>query len=117
MTNIAGHEDEDSEGHEINRCFKPSTFGKVNEFRLHHFSDASEEGYGQVSYLINTDERIHCCFLGGKARVTLKKVVSMPHLELIAAVLLVKVANFLKTSKLTAFVKHIDLIVKLYLIT
>ena len=55
MTNIAGHEDEDSEGHEINRCFKPSTFGKVNEFRLHHFSDASEEGYGQVSYLINTD--------------------------------------------------------------
>ena len=96
MTNIAGHEDEDSEGHEINRCFKPSTFGKVNEFRLHHFSDASEEGYGQVSYLINTDERIHCCFLGGKARVTLKKVVSMPHLELIAAVLLVKVANFLK---------------------
>ena len=28
--------------------------------------------------------------------MTLKKVVSMPHLELIAAVLLVKVANFLK---------------------
>ena len=73
MTNIAGHEDEDSEGHEINRCFKPSTFGKVNEFRLHHFSDASEEGYGQVSYLINTDERIHCCFLGGKSKSDTKE--------------------------------------------
>ena len=34
------------EGHEINRCFKPSGFGKIKDFWLHHFPDASEEGYG-----------------------------------------------------------------------
>ena len=65
---------------------------------LHHFSDASEEGYGQVSHLrmVNTDERIHCCFLAGKARVTPKMFVSMRRLELVAALHSVKVANFLK---------------------
>ena len=41
-------------------------------------------------------ERTHCCFLAGKARVTPKKFVSVPCLELIAVVLSVKVANFLK---------------------
>ena len=46
--------------------------------------------------MVNTDEKIHCCFLAGKVRVTPKKFVSTPHLELIAAVLSVKVANFLK---------------------
>ena len=86
------------EGHEINRCFRPSGFGKIKEFWLHHFSDASEEGYGQVSYprMVNTDDRIHRCFLAGKARVTPKKFVLMACLELVAAVLSVKVANFLK---------------------
>ena len=66
--------------------FKPSGFGKIKEFWLHNFSDASELGYGQASYLrtVNMDERIHCCFLVGKARVTTKKFVSNPHLELVA---------------------------------
>ena len=45
--------------------------------------------------MVNMDERIHCCFLVGKARVT-PKFISMPLLELVAAVLAVKVANFLK---------------------
>ena len=34
------------EGHEINSCFKPNGFGKIKDFWLHHFPDASEEGYG-----------------------------------------------------------------------
>ena len=86
------------EGHKINRCFKPSGFGMIKEFWLHHFANASEEGHGQVSYLriVNTDKRIHCCFLVGKTRVTPKKFVSMPHLELVAAVLSEKLGNFLK---------------------
>ena len=67
----------------------------------------SEEGYGQVSYLrmVNMDERIHCCFLMGKARVTSKKFVLSTHLELVAAVLLVKVANFLR--KESGLFKHL----------
>ena len=85
-------------GHEINKCFKPSGFGKIKEFWLNHFSNASEEGYGQVSYLrmVNLDEMMHCCFLAGKTRVTPKKFVLMPFLELVAAVLWGKVANLLK---------------------
>ena len=88
----------DLEGCEINKCFKPSGFGQIKEIWLHHFSDASEEGYGQVSYLrmVNTDEMIHCCFLASTARLIPKKFVSMPCLEQVAAVLSVKVANFLK---------------------
>ena len=44
----------------------------------------------------NMGEEIHCCFLVGKARVTPKTFVSIPLLELVAAVLSVKVPNFLK---------------------
>ena len=36
------------EGLEIIRCFKPSKFGKVIDCSLYHFSDASQDGYGQV---------------------------------------------------------------------
>ena len=64
-------------------------------------------GVGQVSYLrmVNMDERIHCCFLMGKARVTSKKFVESTHLELVAAALLVKVANFLR--KESGLFKHL----------
>ena len=106
------------EGHEIIRCFKSNRFGKIKEFWLHNFSDASEEGYGHFSYLrmVNMDERIHCCFLVGKARVTPKNFVSIPRLKLVAAVLSAKVENFLKKeSEIAAFMKHIDPIVKLCL--
>ena len=34
------------EGLEINRCFKPSKFGKVIDCSLHHFSGASQDGSG-----------------------------------------------------------------------
>jgi len=30
----------------IQRCFKPENFGQVIACELHHFSDASVEGYG-----------------------------------------------------------------------
>ena len=29
----------------IKRCYKPKGFGKIKEFWIHNFSDASEEGY------------------------------------------------------------------------
>ena len=35
----------------VPRCFKPPGFGAVVNVQLHHFSDASEIGYGAVSYL------------------------------------------------------------------
>ena len=39
---------------------------------------------------------IHCNFIMGKARVTPKKFVSIPCLELVAATLSIKMANFLR---------------------
>ena len=36
---------------QVKRCFKPKNFGVVKNISVHHFSDASDQGYGQVSYL------------------------------------------------------------------
>ena len=51
------------------RCIKPDNFGKVMNVSLHHFSDASELGFGQCSYIGMVDEkdRIHCSLLLGKS--------------------------------------------------
>ena len=35
----------------VPRCVKPKHLRKVDSIQLHYFSDASEEGYGVVSYL------------------------------------------------------------------
>lgn len=35
----------------IPRCYKPNDFGKLKSVKIHHFSDASTDGYGQCSYL------------------------------------------------------------------
>lgn len=83
---------------EISRCYKPEDFGNVAVAELHHFSDASFKGYGQCSYLrlINQDNRIHCAFVIGKARVTPLKSVTVPRLELTAAVVSVRVSEQLR---------------------
>lgn len=76
----------------IDRCLKPANFGRSIHGQLHHFSDASESGYGTVTYLrVENDSQIHVSFLQGKARVTPLKPVTIPRLELTAAVLAVRV--------------------------
>ena len=82
----------------IARCFKPKNFGNVKGYTLHRFSDASNTGYGQASYLrvVNEDGKVHCCLLLGKSRVTSLKFVSVPRLELAAAILSVKISQQLK---------------------
>ena len=84
----------------ISRCIKPCMFAKIVETSLHHFSDASEKGYGQCSYirLVNDEEKIHCSFLVGKSRVTPKKFLSTSRLELTGAVLSVKMACLIKNK-------------------
>ena len=76
----------------ISRCIEPRMFGKTVETSLHHSSDASEKGYGQCSYirLENDEEKINCGLLVEKSRVTAKRFLSTPRLELTAAVLSVK---------------------------
>ena len=81
----------------IQRCYKPANFGEISYCTIHHFSDASEKGYGQVSYLrlVNKDGKVHVSFLMGKSRVTPIKFVSIPRLELTAAVLSAKISQLL----------------------
>ncbi|XP_078382421.1 uncharacterized protein LOC144665122 [Oculina patagonica] len=82
----------------IPRCYKPENFGRVVNAQLHHFSDASVKGYGQCSYLRLTDEhqRIHCSFVMGKSRVAPLKPVTIPRLELTAAVCSVRISQQLR---------------------
>lgn len=38
---------------EVNRCVKPSNFDEIASAQLHHFADASEKGYGTVTYMVS----------------------------------------------------------------
>ena len=73
----------------VDRCFKPQNFGKTMSLQLHHFSDASQQGYGAVSYHRSMDDKgiIHCSFVMGKARTAPLKSITIPRLEVSAAVL------------------------------
>ena len=76
----------------IDRCLSPPGFGDVMRTELHHFCDASEKGYGAVSYLRQVNEygRVHCSFLMGKSRVAPLKTITVPRLELSAATISVR---------------------------
>ena len=84
----------------IRRCFIPENFGKVTRREMHHFSDASFQGYGQCSYLrqINEKNEVHCSLIIGKARVTPLRAITMPRLELTAAVVSAKISDMLRAE-------------------
>lgn len=54
------------------------------KIELHTFSDASNKGYGQCTYLrmVNSTNHVHTTLISSKARVTLLKSVTIPRLEL-----------------------------------
>jgi len=82
----------------VSRCMKPDQFGQIVNSQLHHFSDASRDSYGTVSYLRLTDDEnyIHCSIVMAKARLAPLKQVTIPRLELSAAVLAVKVDQIIR---------------------
>lgn len=82
----------------IPQCIKPSNFGSYKQ--LNHFSDASEQGYGSVSYLrlVNEENTVHVAFMTGKARVAPLKKMTIPRMELAAAVLVTKVDKVLHSE-------------------
>ena len=85
----------------IPRCYKPVHFGEAKSVELHTFLDASTLGYGQCSYLrmINGEDKIHCALVMAKSRVTPSRPVTIPRLELTAALLSVKISTFLKKER------------------
>ena len=82
----------------VPRCMKPQGFGEVENIQLHHFSDASVDGYGTVSYIRMVDEhgKIHCSILMAKSKLAPLKQITIPRLELSAAVLAVRIDQTLK---------------------
>lgn len=79
-------------GFSIDRCIKSKNFGKIKSTLLQHFCDASETGYGIVSYLrlTKSEDQVHLAFIMGKARVSPLKWMTMQSMELAAAVLSVE---------------------------
>ncbi|XP_066935299.1 uncharacterized protein [Clytia hemisphaerica] len=79
---------------QIDRCFRPKEFKDVVSTSLHHFSDASADAYGQVSYLRfkSSQDEIICKLVISKSRVAPRKRPTIPRLELTAGVISVKVS-------------------------
>ncbi|GAA6088258.1 uncharacterized protein LOC110440108 [Tachysurus ichikawai] len=75
------------ESFELTRGLKPPNFADITFAQLHHFSDASKDGYGTVTYLLtrNMHSLVHCAFIMGKSRVAPMKSVTIPRMEFIAA--------------------------------
>ncbi|XP_035980606.1 uncharacterized protein LOC118556656 isoform X5 [Fundulus heteroclitus] len=81
----------------VSRCLKPPDLKSPLHFEIHHFSDACDHGYGTVSFLrMTTTNKIHVVFMLGKARVAPLKQMTIPRMELTAAVLAAKVDKMLK---------------------
>ena len=81
----------------MERCFKLSKFHKVIDCSLQHFSNASQDGYEQVTYLTIVDQKGHikCSLVMVKSRIPSTKFVSVLRLELIPAALSMKVSTML----------------------
>ena len=88
----------------IPRCYFPVGCSLEATFRLYHFSDASEVGYGTVSYLRRetVDGRVYCFFIMVKSRTAPLQFVSVPRLELQAATIAVRMHRLI--------LKEIDLV-------
>ena len=82
----------------IPRCVSNWDLSSARAVELHHFGDASTNGYGACSYLrcLSQNGDIHCSFLMGKARVAPLKTTTMPRMELQAAVMAVKLSRLLR---------------------
>ena len=79
----------------MERWFIPENFGRVKAFELQQFfSDASLEGYGHCSYLrlIDEEDKAHCSFVIGNARVAPLKQITVSRLELAAATISAKMS-------------------------
>ena len=83
---------------EIPRCFKPPDFSDVQQRELHHFSDASCQGYGAVSYLrqIDVKGKVHCSLIMAKSRLAPLKAMTIPRMELSAAVLATRLDKMIR---------------------
>ncbi|XP_055903018.1 uncharacterized protein LOC129939152 [Eupeodes corollae] len=88
----------------IPRCY--SAFFKKGRVELHIFTDASENAYATVAYwrIISSDGEINVAFVAAKSRCSPIRPMSIPRLELQAAILGVR----LKSSILAGHSRNAD---------
>lgn len=87
----------DLENIRIQRCYLESldNYNNTNT-QLHLFVDASENGYAAVAYLrVVRGNSIVCSLVGSKTRVAPLRTTSIPRLELMAALIGTRFANFI----------------------
>ncbi|XP_026112361.1 uncharacterized protein LOC113091129 [Carassius auratus] len=92
------------------RCYLPADFDvEKSKLSLHVFGDASEVAYGSVAYLrAEQHSKIHTTFVMARSRVAPKRQLSMPRLELCAALTSAQLAQFLK-QELTIAIETVTL--------
>ena len=81
----------------VPRCVMPKPSPGDYYMEIHHFCDASEVAYGSVAYLrvVSEPNVVHCSFLMSKSRLAPTRFISIPRLELCAAVIAVKMNDIL----------------------
>ena len=89
------------------RCINPAL--SVNkQHEIHIFSEASQLAYGAVAYIRSSSENsVSCSFLMGKAKVAPLKQLSIPKMELQAAVLRTRLARFVKNQQNIVFKENV----------
>ena len=81
----------------ITRCWQNENYDDLKQIQLHHFADASENGYGACSYLrtVNSANQVSVHLVMAKARVTPIASMTIPRLELMAAVVAARLSVIL----------------------
>lgn len=83
----------------IPRRLSTTSIQDAEDIQMHVFVDASEEAYAAVVYLrIQTGGSVEVSFIIGKSRVAPLKKVSVPRMELLAAVLGLRLAQTVRKS-------------------
>lgn len=83
----------------VPRCYRLSTSAATPNIQLHVFCDASEYGMAAVAYFrFEEDNVIECALIGSKTRVAPLKFLSIPRLELQAAVIGARLATSIAAS-------------------
>ena len=79
-------------------CLKAIDFGWVQNAELYRFADASQIAYGTAPFakIVNENGRAHCSFVAGKSRLARVEQMTIPRLELSAAVLAVRMNQTLQ---------------------